>query len=368
MLKRGFWTTAFILTGTTIGAGILGLPYVFSQSGFFIGLFWLIVLGVVMIFINLCLGEVALRTKGIHQIPGYAEKYLGKNGKKFMLFAILFGVYSALIAYLIGEGQSFSQLFFGNTDYSIYFAFAFWIVMTALLQEGFRELRRVELWGVIAIAIIIFSMFFWFYDGINFENLQVYDVSNFFLPFGVLLFALLGFTTIPEMRIEIMENERKFKNAIILGTLISIILYFIFTLTVVGVLGKEIQEVSTLSFGGIFIVLGIFTMLTSYFVLSFSLRDIFFYDMNSKSTFFLVSILPLLMYLFVVFFNIFDFVQVLGIGGVVSGGLTGILILLMNLKAKKEGKRKPEFSVPMNWFIIILLGLIFVVGTLFEIF
>jgi len=41
-LDKKFWATTFTLTGTIIGAGILGLPYVFSQSGFFIGSFWLI--------------------------------------------------------------------------------------------------------------------------------------------------------------------------------------------------------------------------------------------------------------------------------------------------------------------------------------
>ncbi|MBI2044229.1 hypothetical protein HYT24_02590, partial [Candidatus Pacearchaeota archaeon] len=34
--------TSFILTGATLGAGILALPYVFSQAGFSIGVFWLL--------------------------------------------------------------------------------------------------------------------------------------------------------------------------------------------------------------------------------------------------------------------------------------------------------------------------------------
>ena len=63
MLKRKFFATAFTLSGAVIGAGILGLPYVFSRSGFFIGVFWLILLGFLMLFVNLCLGEVSLRTK-----------------------------------------------------------------------------------------------------------------------------------------------------------------------------------------------------------------------------------------------------------------------------------------------------------------
>jgi hypothetical protein len=33
---KRFWATTFTLSGTIIGAGILGLPYVFSQSGYFL--------------------------------------------------------------------------------------------------------------------------------------------------------------------------------------------------------------------------------------------------------------------------------------------------------------------------------------------
>ena len=98
--RRKFLSTAFTLTGTIIGAGILGLPHVFAESGFFIGLFWLIFLGVIIIFVNLYVGEVTLRTKDTHQLPGYSEKYLGLWGKRIMFLALIFGIYSALLAYI----------------------------------------------------------------------------------------------------------------------------------------------------------------------------------------------------------------------------------------------------------------------------
>ena len=369
MLNKKFFATAFTLTGTIIGAGILGLPYVFSKSGFFIGAFWLIFLGFVMLFVNLCLGEVSLRTKKIHQLPGYAEKYLGKSGKVIMFFAVIFGIYSALLAYLVGEGQSLSKLFFGTLDYSLYFAFAFWILMTLLLREGLKELKKIEFYGVMVIIGIIFTIFLWFIPEVNFSNLNHYDFSNLFFPFGVILFALLGFTSIPELRREIKGDEKLLKKAIILGTLIPVFLYFIFTLIFVGVLGQNIEQVATISFGSFITILGIFTMLTSYFVLSFSLKDIFIYDLKKKKlSFIFVSLIPFILYLSVTFFDFADFTRILSVGGVISGGLTGILILLMNINSKKKGNRKSEFSVPINWFVIGILSLIFVFGIVVELF
>ena len=373
-MNKKFLATAFTLTGTIIGAGILGLPYVFAKSGFLIGLFWLITLGAIMLYTNLALGEITLKTPGNkHQLAYYAEKYLGKSAKKIMFFAMVFGIYSALIAYLIGEGLSFSQLILGSTSYAIYFAIAFWLIMTLLLQGGIKSLKKVETWGVIAIIILVIGIFIWFLPSINLPNLTFLDfnkdLSTIFLPFGVILFALLGFTSIPELRREITGQEKLLKKAIILGTLIPIILYILFSAVFVGVLGKNIEQVATLSFGPLVVILGIFTMLTSYFVLSFSLRDLFRFDLklSKKSTFFWVSLLPLILYLAISLLQLAGFTKILGIGGVISGGVTGILILLINKKAKKAKQtRKSEYKIPINNLIIIILSIIFILGIIFE--
>lgn len=370
MVNKKFWAATFTLTGATIGAGIWALPYVFSKAGIFVGISWVVFLGAIMIFTNLSLGEVCLRTKQKHQLAGLAEKYLGKNGKTLMIFAILFGIYSALLAYLIGEGQSLSKLLTGNLNYSILFGAIFWLLMTLLLRGGLKGLKKVETWGVILIITLILGIFMWSLPKINLTNIPLINPQYIFLPFGVVLFALLGFISLPELRIEIAGQEKKLKKAIILGTLIPIILYIIFSLSFVGILGNKIEEIATLSFGPIVILLGIFTMFTSYFVLSFSLEDMFKLDINSSNliSFIFVSLVPLALYLIISFFGILSFVSVLGAGGLVSGSLTGILILIMNKKAKKKGNRKPEYSMHINWFLILLLCAVFSLGVVFEFF
>lgn len=369
-LDKKFWAATFTLAGTMIGAGILGLPYVFSKSGFLIGLGWLLFLGGILIFVQLCLGEVILRTKGKHQLAGLAKKYLGNWGKNLMFFAMVFGIYSALLAYLIGEGQSFSKLFTGGFDYAIYFGIGFWVIMTLLLRKGIKGLKKVETWGVLIIIFIILLMLGWYFPQIEMSNVSYTNFSFVFLPFGIVLFALLGFSSLPELEMEIKGDEKNMKKAIITGSLISIILYIIFSFIFVGVLGKSVTEVATLSLGNFVTVLGIFTMLTSYFVLSFALKDMFDFDLKtSKSINFLfVSICPLILYIFISIFSLLSFVKILGLGGVVGGGLTGILILLMNKKAKKQGNREPEYKIPLPWIIVIILCVLFIAGIFFEFF
>ncbi len=364
-MNKKFWATVFTLTGTMIGAGILGLPYVFAQSGFIVGLFWLLALGSIIIFVNLTLGEITLRTKGKHQLTGYAHKYLGEWGKYTMFFALIFGIYSALLAYLIGEGESISRILPGNIN-PLFVALSFWIVMTLLLKRGLRSLKRFETWGVVGMMLIIVGIFIKFSPLIKISNLTTLSQTNFTAPIGIVIFSLLGFIAIPELRKEIAGQEKLFKKAIIIGSTIPIFLYIIFTSVFVGVLGKSVTEIATLSFGALITLLGVFTMFTSYFVLSFSLKETFEYDIKTskKMNFVLTSLVPLILYLFVSQFKLLGFSSILGIGGVISGGLMGILILLIARKTKlnTRGERKPEFQIPTNWVIIIILSSVFLIG------
>ena len=53
-----------LITGGTIGAGVLSIPYAVSKVGLTIGLFYIVSLGLLMIGLNLLLGEVVSETKG----------------------------------------------------------------------------------------------------------------------------------------------------------------------------------------------------------------------------------------------------------------------------------------------------------------
>tara|TARA_B100001971_G_C18229280_1_gene562819 strand:+ start:125 stop:1243 length:1119 start_codon:yes stop_codon:yes gene_type:complete len=369
MTNKKFWWATFTLSGTMIGAGILGLPYIFAKSGFLAGVFWLIFLGTIVIFVNLCMGEITLRTKENRQLTGHAKKHLGPIAGNIMFIALIFGIYSALLAYLIGEGESLSRLLPGDIN-PIFLGIGFWLIMTFILKEGLRALKKAETYGVIAIILIILGMFIKFLPRIESTNLLIINRPDFVLPIGVVFFALLGFTSIPILRKEIKGKEKYLKKAIILGSTIPIILYIIFSAVFVGVLGIDVTEVATLSFGPFITILGIFTMLTSYIALSFALKDTFKEDLklSPKINFLLTSLIPLIAYLLISKWGLLSFTKILGIGGVVSGGLTGIIILLTCKKSKKttRNKKDPEIKMPLNWALILILSIIFISGIIIE--
>jgi len=369
-MNKNIFAALAVLVGTIIGAGFLGIPYVVGKSGFLPGFFYLIFVFIFLTIVKLYLGEITLRTKGNHQLTGYAEKYLGKPGKFIMFFAMIFGIYSAIIAYLIGEGESFSFMIFGNLSYTLHFALAFWLIMTILSYIGLRALKQYEKIGFVIMMAIIILIFGIFFKGIQLENLSYVNSSNMFLPFGVIFFAFLGFSAMPAVERILNRNGKAMKKTIILGNVIPLIFYFIFTLVIVGNFGTNVPEVATLSLGRIFSFLGVIAMFTSFFVLTIAIRDMFRFDfkLGRFKGWVLSSFTPLFIFLLIFKYNLAGFVQILSTAGIVSGGITGILVLIMSIRAKKLGNRKPEYKMKINWPIIIIMSLIFLLAVLLQLF
>ncbi|MEM4152837.1 MAG: aromatic amino acid transport family protein [Candidatus Pacearchaeota archaeon] len=358
------------LTGTAVGAGFLGIPYVVAKSGFLIGLIQMIVLALIIMLVNLYLGEVILRTKETHQLPGYALKYLGKGARAIMVFSMLFGIYAAMIAYFIGEGQVLSFIFTGTLNYSLVFSFAFFVVMALLIYFGIEALEKGETFGMIIVLSIIIILTIIFLPKVSLSNLAHVskDPVEWFLPYGVILFSFLSFSALPEVKQEIKNNEKIFKKAIIVGALIPLLTYALFTFAVVGFAGKATPEIATIALGKIPSLLAVFTMFTACFALGNALRDMYELDLKIKHfySWLLAVIVPFVMFVIIYFFKLATFIIVLEWSGAVSGGLTGILALLMLLKAKRSGNRSPEYNVPINWVIAIILILVFVAGIAYQ--
>jgi amino acid permease len=365
---KKYFIASSVMIGSCIGAGVLGIPYVAAQAGLFATILYILFVGLMIYFVNLYLGEVVLRTKGDHQLIGYVRKYLGKKSTHVMEFAVIFGIYAALVAYMVGIGQSLSQIFFGTIDYYIYFGVGVGLLMSILLRGGMRSLKKFEKIGVFIILGLLLVIVGLFSPRIAIENLSVVNFGNILLPFGVVLFALMSFHVVPEIKIIMKRNEKRFRKVLKTGTVASMTFYILFTIVVVGFKGIETPQVATLALGTIFVFLGIFTMFTSYLASGNALRESFEFDERVKKNiaWFLASFVPICLFLLTQLTDFFSFTKILSIGGVVSGGIMGIMVLLMIKRAKQHCNRKTEYEIPAPWWAIVLLISIFVFGVVRE--
>ncbi len=361
-----------IIVATAIGAGVLGVPYVFSLGNFYTSSVILVVVALGMVLTMLFLGEITLRTKGVHQVVGYVGIYLGKWSKIFQAFVLVFSIYGALLAYTIGQGEVLSFLFGGN---SFVWIIVFYLFFSLLLYKGIAMIKHVEFVLTMVIFSALIAMGFFTIGNIDLTNVAGWGSNHLLLSYGVLLFACYGLVSVPHAR-EILGTAKKEKSAafvITVGTLLPAFLYLIFAFFVVGITGQQTTEIATLGLGEMLgpsvVVLGslfaFFAMATSFISLGLSLRDIFQRDLglSFRLSNFLVIIVPLIFY----FLVIPGFISVLGFVGAIGPGLIGMFLIITYWSARKSGSRKPEFvipnavAVPASFFLfcMYLLGIIY---------
>jgi len=371
-MKRKLFTAVATLSGTVIGAGFLGIPFVVSRSGYLIGLGWMAFISIMMIFVSLMMGEIVLSSKSLHHIAGYSSKYLGKKTKLLVLIASIVGFYSALVAYLIGEGESLSFLFFGNSNYVIWFGLGFWFIMAILTFGGIKEFRKVEPITVGLVLLVVLVLGIINFGNIDLTNLNTFNTAQFFTPFGVVLFAFLGISAIPEMKRVLGKNQSLMKKSIIIGNLIPLFVYIVFTTIVLGLYGTNVTEVATIGFGKIVTMLGVVTMFGAFLALSLALQDTYRFDLylHKKIAWLLGVVIPLVLFVLIKVFDFAGFTKVLSFGGAISGGFLSIIILLVHEHLKDfDGRkhREPEFKIKLPLMIKILFIIVFIVGMIYEV-
>jgi amino acid permease len=368
-MKKPVFEAIATLVGVTIGAGIMGIPYVISKSGLIVGAAHILVIGLLMLFLNLFVAEIVLRTKGNHQLMGYAAKYLGKTGKWIMALSMVIGVSGALLAYLIGGGSALSSIFGGDI---FWFGIGFFAFCSFIVFKGLDFVKSIELVSVSALLVLVFVIIAVNLLNVNPANFSIGD-GDPFLPYGVVLFAFIGMSAIPEMREELANNYKEMKKAVIIGTCIPIVVYLLFGLSTVLVSGIGTTEVASIGLGkslgsGMTLLtslFAIFNMATSFIILGLALKEMYRYDLNMGNMKSLVLALGLPLLIFVLGFR--DFITPLGIAGSFTGGIDGILIVLMLWRAREKSDRKPEFKVGFVYPLGALIIIMFLLGIIHEI-
>lgn len=376
--ERKVLYASFILFGTIVGAGIFALPYVVFHSGLLISLFFFLIISLFSLFFHLMYGEVALRTPGTHRLPGYVRIYLGALWSEIVTAIELVSGYGGMIVYMILGGQFLTLLFGGDvfSGNALYFTFLFWAVLSICVAFGLRSVGKIELWfNVILIAVLIFLMMigvrYFSFDSFSFASDKV--VSPL-LAYGALIFALSGAIAIPEMRDLLRGNEKKLRLSIISGTLLAILVSFIFAFGVAAITKGLTSENSldglkiVLGDGAVVLgaLVGLIAVATSYLIVGLYVRDVFKFDFGVPSVASTALSIGMPLTLFVM--GLQSFLGLIGFLGSVTGAFSIIITLFLFNKAKKMGTRVPEYHLSMpKWFVGILM-LVFFLGALAELY
>lgn len=364
MVNKNFILAVACLVGTIIGAGIFGIPYLIARSGLGCSLFYFLILGATVIILHLLFGETILRTKENYRLIGYTAKYLGPRAKLFITFSTLIGTIGALLAYII-LGGTFLNVFLPFSSSLFQSTIIFWLLFSSLLLLRIKSLAWIQLImdiGFLGVIILIFSNAL---PLINFDNFISVSRENILLPYGVIMFSLIGLNAVPEVA-HILKKKRDLKQVIIVSLLISVCVYIFFGISVVGVSGLE---TSPEAFQGLVAylgekiivigsLLGMLAVSTSFLILGNYLKNslILDYKIGFYPAFLITVFSPLVLYII----GIRQFISVIAFIGVFVGFLEGLIIIKNYLKSLKQGNRQPGYSLkitkPVLCFIIVVLS------------
>jgi tyrosine-specific transport protein len=362
-----------ILSGTIIGAGMLSLPFITLQTGIWVMLAYLIILGIASAKIHFMFADVTFKTPDYLRFPSFAKIHLGSFAQKIAYITSILGMLGSLLAYLL-IGAKFTQGLLGNyinLSYSNWVLF-FGILCSLTILKGINFIEKISLWGLIVFFLSLFGIFFFSYNTINFSNFNfVPENINWFLAYGAVLFAYGGLSIIPEIeemflskkdKQEKPQNIKKAVNSVIFWSfLIAFFIYSFFVFLIIGICGSQTTPmaldclISKLNpvLGSTALAFGFFVIITSFISVGLTLKRVFNFDLkiDKNISWTLVSFLPLGLY----YAGIDNFIFIVAFVGTIFTGIEGILVMQMHKKIKPKD----------TWSSIFIL--VFALGVIYEI-
>ena len=369
-MRKNFILAVASLIGTIIGAGVFGIPYVMAKSGILFCLFYFLILGATVFLLHLFFGEVVLRTKQKHRLVGYAEKYLGKKAKSLAAFSTILGTIGALLVYVILGGH-FLKLVFPFSLSSFQLSLFLWVVLSFFIFLGMKSIAWVQLLMNTGFLGAVLLIFFYSFPKIDMGNFILADPQYIFLPYGVILFSLIGWNAIPEVE-TILVKKKDLKKVIFWAIAISLSFYFLFGLFISGLTGQNTTQEAfeglipilgqkIIILGGIF---GLFAISTSFLILGNYFKNtlIFDYRFPYLFAFFIATFSPLLLFLS----GVREFIWVIAFVGTFIGLIEGMIIILVYKKAQKQGDKIPEYNLKIPRYIPYFVMIVLVLGAIAQ--
>ncbi|MBL7058504.1 hypothetical protein ISS03_04150 [Patescibacteria group bacterium] len=372
-MKKYFQSIA-TLVGTIIGVGMFAVPYVVSKAGIVFFLIYLPVLAFVEYYLLKLYAEIVLSTKGYSRMPGYASKYIGRASKPFVLCISTISNFGSILAYIIIGGIFLHALLgpaLGGSIFmytTIFFAFESFVVLF-----GLNFISSVEVYMTSLLILIVGLIVYKTGAHIDLANYKALDWSLVALPYGPIFFAVGGLAAIPEICRLLENDQKKIKDAIGIGVLVSAIIIFIFVIAVVGVTGTLTTTDALVGLNTVFgselvkiaLVFGLLVVATSFLTIAQAQREVFWWDLKLNTIFAWVLACGIPYVLFIC--GIQNLAKVVSVSGAISGGLGGIVLILIGLSVKKKREKKSVIENKINIPIAIVLSILFILGLLYEV-
>ncbi|NBO24045.1 MAG: hypothetical protein EBU93_02245 [Chlamydiae bacterium] len=245
MKERTFFSKvlsgSLLIAGTTIGAGMLGIPILTAQAGFYPGLLITTLVWLFMVLTGVLLLEVTLWMKERASFLSIAERFLGKPGKVITGFLFVFLYFSLMIAYFAAGapllGDFLSQILpfqvHGITSYIL-----FGVIFGVIVAIGPQSIDRANLvltilMGLFWVALIAIGAKY-----VTVNHLRTKSIMAMWWSAPVLFGAFGYHNIIPSLSTYFEHDKKVLRYSIWIGTFVPFFVYTFWQWLIIGSIGK----------------------------------------------------------------------------------------------------------------------------------
>ena len=242
MAKNDLLGSIFLVSGTTIGAGMIALPVAAGIYGYGAALFMFISVWFACLVIAFSMLEANLQHKSGANLITMIRHTLGLPGEVIGWVSCLLLLYCLIAAYLSGLGEliRYSLNYFFEVDIqtttSVLLVTA---IFSLLIFLGIRASEHVNRALVLVILLVFLSLVFITVPYVDSTGIQVTDFESPALSLPVIFTSFGYLVIIPSLRTYLSDDVRSLKIACTVGSLIPLLLYVLWTTVVMGVIPVE---------------------------------------------------------------------------------------------------------------------------------
>ncbi len=241
-LKNKVLGGVLLVSGTTIGAGMLALPVVTGLAGFIPALCLFLAYWAYMTFTAFLLLEVNLSLGENVNMITMARRTLGRGGEIVSWCVYLFLLYSLTAAYLAGSGPIVTSCIHLVTGWELPSwtgAFPLLFIFAFFVYEGTKYADLLNRWLMLGLILTYGLMV-----GLiaPYVEPQLLGFADWKMTLGAVSIAATSFgyhIIIPTLTSYLHGDARKLKQVILIGSLIPLGVYIIWELITLGVLPLE---------------------------------------------------------------------------------------------------------------------------------
>ncbi len=223
-----------LITGTTIGVGMLALPIATGPAGFVPSVVSYLICWAFMLCTGLLLLEVcAWMPKGANLIT-MAHRLLGPVGEWVCWLVYLFLFITVMVAHILGGGSIFSE--FSEGALSAPLAMIIYVIIFApIVYFGTKWVDRFNIVLVAGVAITYLLFIYVAHKHVDLSLLKHSDWPKTLIAIPVLFTSFTYQVIIPTLMNYMDRNVKKVRLAIIIGSSIPLAVYLIWEFLILGI-------------------------------------------------------------------------------------------------------------------------------------